>query len=270
MIKNTDIFEYIDYKKYLKKALPTSGEQRGLRSKLGAALRCQSSFISRVISGPADFSPEHAVIINHFIQHTEMEGDFFVLLVQYARAGSKELEAHYLKQIRQIQEKREQIRERIQVKQELSKENQMTYYSAWYFSAIHILITVPQFQTPAEIARHLSLPLNLVSESLDFLVSTGMAIQDGARFKAGTTRLHLGKDSPMISKHHANWRMRSIQALDRRSQEDLFFSGPISISEEDAIKIRSNILKMLEQLEPTIRASTEEAVFCLGMDFFRV
>ena len=74
----------------------------------------------------------------------------------------------------------------------------------------------------------------------------------------------------MIAKHHANWRMRSIQTLDRRSQEDLFFSGPISISEEDATKIRGNLLKMLEQLEPVIRASKEEAVFCLGMDFFRV
>jgi uncharacterized protein (TIGR02147 family) len=270
MDQNRSVFEYTEYKKYLKAVLATSGAKRGLRSKLATALRCQTSFISRVINGQAEFSAEHAIVINSFLQHTETEGDYFVLLVLHERSGSKQLKAHYEKQIRQIQEKREQIRERIQVKRQLSTEAQMTYYSAWYYAAIHILITVPAFQAPTAIASHLKLPLPLVSECLDFLVSAGLAVQNGDRYQTGTARIHLGKDSPMISKHHANWRMRAIHATDERSRENLFFSGPISISEADAHEIRSRLLKMLEELEPTIQASKEEAVFCLDLDFFRV
>ena len=35
------ILEYMEYKKYLEDALPTSGEQRGIRSELATVLRCR-------------------------------------------------------------------------------------------------------------------------------------------------------------------------------------------------------------------------------------
>lgn len=267
---SASVYDFMDYKKYLDAVLSTSGKQRGLRSKLATELRCQTSFVSRVIHGPADFSPDHAVLISAFLGHTEQEKDYFILLVQLARSGTRELREHYLKHLRKIQEKREQVRERIQVSQELTRETQMTYYSAWYYSAIHVLTTVPRFQRPAEIARQLDLPLALVSECLEFLASAGIVVQQGARYRAGTARVHLGPDSPMLPRHHGNWKMRAMRSLDLRSSEDLFFSGPISLSEADAAAIRSVLLKTLENLEPTIRASEEEAVFCLGVDFFRV
>jgi len=264
------IFEFNDYKKYLQAAL-SAQKGRALRSRLAEALHCQPAFISRVLNtSGAHFSGEHAMLINRFLEHTDEEGHYFVLLLQYARAGSKLLEEYYRSQIQEVQQKRQLVSERIQVRKQLSKQDQMTYYSAWYFSAIHILLLVPEFQTKEAIARYLKLPLQLVSGSLDFLVSLGLAELEGERYKTGSTRIHLSKNSPMISKHHSNWRIKAIQAMERGSGEDFHFSGPICISESDAVNMRKELLSLLEKLEPVIRASQEEAVFCLSMDFFRV
>ncbi len=264
------IFEFRDYRKYLDDRLPTSGPQRGLRTKLAEAVRCQTAFVSQVIYGQANFGFEQAVLINRFLEHTEVESDFFLLLVHLAKAGSKDLEIYYEKKIQQILDKRQSIAERIQVKDSLSAEDQMRYYSAWYYSAIHILVTVPGLRTPQALVTHLKLPIALISEALDFLVSIGLVTFDSSEYRIGSQSIHLKKASPMISKHHANWRMRAIAALENPSNDDLFFSGPISLSKADAKKLKESILKFLEQNQPMIARSKEEEVHCLSFDFFKI
>ncbi len=264
------IFDYRDYKEYLAAALDAR-KGKGLRSRLAESLHCQPAFIYRVLNlGEVHFSQEHAMLINQFLGHDTAESHYFMLLLHYARAGSRLLEDYYRKQIQEIHEKRQLISERIQVKNQLSELDQTTYYSEWYYSAIHILLLVPGFQTKSEIAGGLKLPLPLVGECLEFLKKTGLASHEGGRYKAGASRIHLAKNSPMTSKHHANWRIKAIQALETRSVENLHFSGPMSISEDDALKIKEMLLKVLEQTEPLIRASKDEGLFCLSMDFFRV
>ncbi|MGK5085638.1 TIGR02147 family protein [Bdellovibrionota bacterium FG-1] len=264
------VFDYQDYKEFLRAVLATSGEGRGLRSKLAKTLRCQTAFISHVLNGSIHFSLEHAIHIGEFLKFSQEEAHYFMLLLQYGRAGSKTLEAYFQKQIQAIHEKRQVVRERIQVKQGLSKEDQVTYYSAWYYAAVHVLTSVPGFQDKAKIAAQLKLPLELVAEILEFLCSTGLAIQVGADFKIGTARIHLGNDSPMLRKHHMNWRIRAINSFDQLQKSDLHYSSVVSLSESDTEKIRSILLGAIEKSEPILRASPEETVFCLALDFFRI
>ncbi|MGZ3713698.1 MAG: TIGR02147 family protein [Bdellovibrionota bacterium] len=263
-------FDFHHYRDYLKFRLSTKGASRGLRSRLAEELRCQSAYISRVLAGESDFSLEHAVLISRFLGHTDLEKECFLLLVHEARAGNRELSEFYRERRQEVLAKRLVIAERIQVKQGLSKEDQMTYYSAWHFAAIHVMLTVPRYQTAVEIAKYLQMPLAQVQKILDFLLSVGLAQQNGLHYNSGENRIHLGSDSPMISKHHTNWRMRAIQSLDRSSRDDLFYSGPISIAESDVEKIRGKILKLLEEVEPIFQDSKEECVYCLDLDFFRL
>jgi predicted transcriptional regulator len=129
---------------------------------------------------------------------------------------------------------------------------------------------VPELKTKSAIASHFKLPLTLVSECLDFLITAGLAEFENGKYKVGSKRIHLSKDSPMISKHHTNWRMKAIQVYDRKSKDDLHFSGPMCISQDDALQVKEALLKTLESIEPTIAASKEENVFCLAIDFFQV
>ena len=102
--------------------------------------------------------------------------------------------------------------------------------------------------------------------------NSGLASQNGVgRFSIGTARIHLGSDSPMISKFHTNWRMQVISSLDKdRTLEDLHYSSAITISEADFKKLKALLIKNIEEFKAMVRGSKEEGAFCFAVDFFRI
>jgi uncharacterized protein (TIGR02147 family) len=267
------IFDFRDYKKYLNTALSTEGANRGSRSRLAEKLRCQTAFISHVLNGNSHFSLEHAVVISQFLGHTPEESRYFILLVSLGRAGTKALEEHFNTQIAEIQRKRTQIKERISTDRSLSLETQMRYYSAWYYSAIHVATSIPQCRTRDAIATALGLAPALVAECLEFLMEHSLVITEKGRYTIGPVRIHLGADSPIISKMHSNWRLQALQSLERpisATAADLHYSGAITLSRKDAKRIRDVLLKAIDQTEQIFRPSSEEVVYCVAMDWFHL
>ena len=264
------IFDYTDYKKYLKDGLkqkPKGGH--GFKSAMASAIHCQSAYISRVLNGGAHFSLEQAYALNGFLGHSEEEAEFFILLVSYARAGTQPLEKFFLRKINEILNRRLILKERFKIKMKLSFEDQAKYYSSWHFAAIHILLSIPQFQTKQVIAEYLRLPSSKVSEALNFLIQSRLVIREGERFKIGKNRIHLGSDSPLIAKHHLNWRLKAIQNIENE-EEDLHYSSIVSISKDDLYKIKTNLIKTIEEFNDTVKKSKEEKLQCFTLDFFSV
>lgn len=268
-----NIFDFKDYRLYMLDfiaAQPKKG--RGTRSAIAAALCCPVSHISQVLKGVSHLNMEQAHELNRYLNHTQEESEFFLLLIQFSRAGTQSLRSFFENQIHRILEKRLVLKDRLDVKKSLSEKDQVLFYSSWHYQAIHIMLTVSRFQTREAMSKHIGLSVKTVSEALDFLISIGLAVQEKGRYRSGTSRIHLGNDSPMISKHHINWRMKAIQSLDREnSQEDLHYSSVVSVSEEDALKIKSLIVKYIEALKGVVKESQpEEGVHCFSIDFFRL
>src|SRR5256885_723810 len=113
------LFGFNDYREYLVQALNAGGE-RGRRSRLAAALRCQPAFVSRVLAGDAHFSQEHGIVINSFLHHSDEESEFFMGLLDLGRAGSLVLRQYHQRRLETIRARRREIAERIGVKQSLS------------------------------------------------------------------------------------------------------------------------------------------------------
>ncbi|MBI4042503.1 MAG: DUF4423 domain-containing protein, partial [Deltaproteobacteria bacterium] len=195
---------------------------------------------------------------------------FFLLLVQHTRAGTKTLQAYFLRQIEKIRRDRLVLKNRLDVEEHLSERNQTIYYSAWYYSAIHVMLSVPQFQTKEAISDYIGMPLGLVSSVLDFLVSGGLAKYDGNKFQIRTKRIHLGSDSSLISKHHMNWRLRAMHALDQQINEDLHYSFVVSLSRKDVEKMKALLIEQIQTVKEQIRISPEEEIYSFCLDFFRV
>lgn len=263
-----DLFNFLDYQAYLSQALPTQGENRGARVKLAQALNVQKGFISAVLHGDSHFNLEQAIRVTRFLAHTEKENEYFLLLVQYARAGSEELKKHFKKKIEEILIKRREVRERISSKTDLSEADQTVYYSTWHHAAVHLCLMISKLQTPESMARYLGLQVEAVSRVLEFLVKTGLAKHTGHGFSAGPTRIHLPSNSPLVAKHHTNWRIQAIQALDRPKPRNLHYSLVMSISEDAAEKIRTILLEMIQKTEPVLKQAQDEAIYALSLDLF--
>ncbi len=267
-----DLFDYIDYRAFLLawiSAQPKRG--RGVRASLARAMKCPVSHVSQVLGGISHLTPEQAEEANEYLGHTKDEAEYFLLLVQFARAGTPRLRKRIEIQTREIREKRLVLKDRLGVKASLTKEDQAQFYSSWIYAAVHILITIEQYQTKEAIARYLGISLKRVSEILEFLMSLGLATESQGRFNAGSARVHLGSDSPMISKHHTNWRLQAIRSLEREDfSEALHYSSVVSISKADSTQIKSLLVKAIENAKTLIRDSKEEELYSFCLDFFKV
>ena len=270
MASESSIFDFTEYRAYLAEVLKPSGASRGMRARLATHLGCQSAFVSQVLHGKAELSLEHALLTSQFLGHSEHESHFFMLMVQMNRAGHTQLRDYYHKQIKVILRGRQQVRERIQVHQALGSEYQNRYYSSWIYSAVHIMLSVPQYQSKEALAAQLHLPMEVVSETLDFLLECGLVEKKGHRYQIGTRRIHLSSGSELLPKHHINWRMQAIKSLDFSRVEDLHYSSVISLSRADAKKIGEMILSLLEKTEPILVASPEEEVYGFTVDYFKL
>lgn len=265
----TIIFDHLDYKKYLHErieAAPYRG--RGLKLQMAKAIGVHTAYISQVLNKGPHFNLEQAMKVNQFWGHSKQEARFFCLLINLARAGTHELRQFIQEEINEVLEKRKNLKERLDIKDSLDESNQNIYYSSWSYAAIHILTSIPSFQSVESIVERLRLPRERVQENLKFLVDTGLVLQKGARFMIGTTRIHLSADSLQIQRHHSNWRSQAVISLDRSSAEDLHYSSVISLSKQDRPRVKEILIKAIEECRAIIRESPEEDLHVITLDSF--
>ncbi len=237
-----------------------------MRSELAEHLGCQSGYVSQVLQNLSDFSLEQGIKISQFFSFSEEESHFFMLLLQYAKASTQELKKYFEYQIKQIQKQRLEIKNRIKINTDLNAEDYHQYYSSWEYAAVHILTSIPQYQTREQICKKLHLNQARVHEVLNFLVNKGLVDEKNNKFIIGKKRIHLTKDSPYILSHHQNWRLHSTRTLSDKNPNNINYSGVFSLSETDIEKIKEILLKAIEQNEKTISASGEEEMIYIGID----
>ncbi len=264
-----DIFTYSDYKKYLREKINKDAlTVKGLRGQLAKYLRCQPSYLSQVLNGKPNFTLEQAVLLNQFFHHDKLESKYFILLLEHHRAGTKDLREFFSEEISEVQKSRNSLKKRLKDTEEVSLENQHKYYSAWFYSAIHVILSIKEFQDPQKIAQHFNLPLELVIEVINFLESSGLIINRNGSFELTKKRLHLEQESVFIQRHHINWRSQALQSAEKNLREDLHFSSVIAIAKKDFPAIKEIFVQAIEEARKVIRPSKEERVYAITMDFF--
>ena len=261
-----EVFSFDDYKEYIKKVLTAKGH--GSRLLLASSLNCQSAYITRVINHDAHLSLEQAVDASAFFELTQDEEDFFLLLIQYAKAGTKRLKDITKKKIKEIREKRALLSNRINIKDELDEVMQAKYYSKWYYAAVHILVTVPGYRDKKSICTYLGLSMAIINEAIEFLLQTGLVALSAEGYISGKGRIFLKGDSPFITQHHENWRMRAIDDINLGSKSNVHFSSVYSLSKQDFELIKEKLLTHIQEVREIVRPSKEEELCVLNLDFF--
>lgn len=237
---------------------------------MARALKCQSTYISQVLYDRAHLSLEQAELLGDFLGHSREEAHYFLLLVQRDRAGTKRLEHYFTDQIEEILARRLVLTERLGSKNQLSKEDQSIYYSSWHYSAVHVALTVPELRNAKAISQFFRIPLKRIGDVLEFLCQSGLTKKTGSEYLVGDVQIRLGNSSHNIIKHHTNWRNQAVESLDREHPTDLHYSGVVSLSREDVVKIKNQILEFIKDTIGTIRKSKEETVYSYCIDFFDV
>lgn len=267
----TSIYDFKDFRKFILKIWEDSPNKgHGQSRRLAEYTQVHTTLISQIFSGAKSFSMEQAVLAAEFLGLSESESDYFLLLVQYDRAGSKKLKEKLEKQIHQHQEKAKVFINRIQSTKVLTEEQKALFYADWVCSAIRQLTALKGFDTPEQISAYLGVPIKRTRESVQFLLEAGLCIEEKGKLKIGPQSTHLRPDSPWVRTHHANWRQKSLEKLSGDEPSKLHYTAPMTLSAQDAYKIRKMLIDFLGQVDQVIDPSPSEELHCLNIDWFKL
>lgn len=267
---NSNIFEYRDYKKYLLDQINSCDESRGKRKELAEYINCQVSHITNVLSGTGHFNQEQAEAAARFFGLLPNETEFLLTLINYNRAGTDSLKKFYEKILNDRQENFLNLKNRLKIQTSIPEHDEIKYYSSWHFGAAHVLLSIPEFQTRESLANKMELPISRVDEILNFLVDSRLCYKENNKFKISQPLLHLDKKSSLISKHHINWRMKSIQSLDSVEDADMHYSSVFTLSKKDLPKVKEILSKSLSEALQVIKKSPEEEAAVICLDLFKI
>jgi len=227
-----EIYEFYSYKKYLENRLGKRGSRTGLRKKLSEFMRVHTTFVSQVLLDKADFSLEQAESINDFLLHTDAESEYFIYLVMYGRAGSAALKRRLKNKIQELKTVRLDIKKRLQSASSITPEQKYKFYSSHLYGAIHVLVSIPQFQKFDDLLKALRIDEQKLKEMIEFLLEIGVVVTDKEKLKPGPSHVHLGNDSDLIVQHHKNWRLHSLTNVNKKEKTDVRYSACMSLSKE--------------------------------------
>jgi uncharacterized protein (TIGR02147 family) len=264
------IFDFKDYRSYLKKRFPVSGESRGSRTRLAERLKVQSAFVSRVMAGQADFSLEQACVINAFLSHTPDEGDYFMLLLQFEKAGSPDLRRYFANKIDAIQLQKREIRSRMTVTDHIPLESQIRYYSHWVYPYLHLLVRLPGYQTRDRLIEGTPLPRDITEGAVEWMIENGIFAYEKSRLFSKIQVMHLDRQSPLVLGYHQQWRRQAMNRMDLLREENLFFTSPVSLAHADFEKVRALVLELAAKVNEVVMPSADETIACLNIDLFKI
>jgi len=266
------IFDYSEYKPFLKAYLASQPKKgHGLRSLWAEALSCNSAYLSQVLNHHAHLNLEQAAELCEQLLLRAEEGQYFLLLVQKARSGTRKLDKHFQNEIDKILNERRLLRNRVDIKENLQQADQIKYYSSWQYAGIHMAVTLDRINSKNDLIEHFKIPAHRISEILDFLESCQLINNTNGKYTTGKKRIFLGSNSPLISKHHTNWRIKAIESLELVDDTSLHLSTVLTMSKSDLEKVREEILKGIENARELVKQTTkEEEIVCLNVDLFHL
>jgi uncharacterized protein (TIGR02147 family) len=266
-----NLFSALDYRKYLRHWLEASERPRGVLSRMAEALGCQNSHLSRLIREEVHLTPDQAFEACRFMNLSEPETQYFLKLVEYERAANPRYRARLMSELKALKREQEDLSSRFRAEKVAGSESEMVYYSAWFWSAIHILTDIPGFRTPRAIAKRLGLDEALVRHALEQLARFHLVERKtGDNWHISSNSIHLPKQSPMISVHHGNWRARAITDAQNPANTSLHYTTVLTAGHEDIARLKQILLEAIDRFRVVAEASPSEDLMCFSCDFFQV
>ncbi len=263
------VFDFTDYKHFLREFIlgqPKKG--RGQVKALGEYLGIDPSQVSQVLAGSKDFTEEQALLIANFVGLNSLESDYFLNLIKIERAGSKLLADYYRQKRDKLKVDSLDLSQRVNQDKILSDFEKSVFYSSYLYSAVRLASSIGDGQSITEISERFQISRQKVSEIINFLVSTHLCKEENGKYQLGTQHTHVERGSPFLSRHHHNWRIKSLERTDSISDQELQFTGPVSLDQKSFDEIREFLVDVISRSLSKVKKSEPTDVACLLLDWF--
>lgn len=263
------VFDFTDYKEFVNTwVLNQPKKGRGEFLAMARSMKVHTTLVSQIFKGSRDLSLEQADALADHLRLSSSERRYFFDLVNFARAGTKKLQAFYLHGLKEQKREADRLRKRLKVKRELTDAEKAVFYADALYSYIHLLTYLPEMNTVEKIARRVKRSRETVEDVLNFLVSADLVKKTTAGFQPSSMTTHVDAHSPYVLMHHRNWRLKAMERQGQRDPEDLFYSGQLTMSRADFDRCKEVLRKCLEEIYKIMEPSESEEVFNFNFDFY--
>lgn len=265
-----DLFSFTNYKQLLLHLIETHNPgERGKMRRIAEHLNVNPSYVSLVLNGDRDFSPEQIYTMAEYFQLSSTITDFLLLLNQKDRAGSAKLKKHFENKIEQIRKSELIVSCITPTHVELSDIQKAEYYSDGLYAAARVMVSIASYNTVEDLAKVLQTPLRKCEQIVEFLTKHQLIVNENGRLTRSIKNVYIPKTSPFIPHHHRNWRFKTVEHIPRMSEDDFFYTSLISISKEDSMKLKEMILEAIDKMGGMVSQTNPELMCCLSIDFYQ-
>lgn len=264
------IVEFTNYKTFLRSFIKTfPGHGRGQAARLAEHLSVTPMVISHILKRERHFTQDQALKTAKFFGLDERSTEYFLAMVDLAKAESDELKNYHQQRLNKIREEVQNIKNLVAGRTELSESDMGIYYSNWYYSAVWLSTAIKSFRDIDSIAEYFKLGRARVGEIVAFLLRTGLCVQQDGYLMPGKTAIHVQKNSEFVNNHRRNWREKAREKFSEPEPGDIFYSSPVSMSRKDADAFQKELLKMIKEFSKRVESSPEQQLMCLNIDWFK-
>jgi uncharacterized protein (TIGR02147 family) len=259
---NLSVFEFLSYRSFLKNSLSVAG--RGTQTRLANAMKCQPTYLIRVLKGTANLTEDQAYRCGRFLQLNGLELEYFLELIRMERSTQPDTKKYFLQQM----EKKKNKPEGMSFGEDLP--SQLFYYSGWQPSVLHLATSCPQFGTAQALASHFQIPEKKVFEIINFLLKRGLIVEGPPGvYKCQESPIHLEKCSPLHFSFQKTQREMALRSLEEtpKKENNIHYSDIFATSKSHYIQLRRELLKQIEKTkqDQVTDRSEEIALFVIDL-----
>lgn len=266
-----NLFDNDNYRNIIRnwvKSQPSKG--RGQLLEMAELIGTPASVFSQILGGQRDLLPDHAFLLADHMGLLSLEKEYFITLVQIEKASHHQYKKFLKEKKEQLKSESLNLSKRVPHEKILDEKEQQEFYSTWLYSAIRLSCGIGNGFSAEEIKRKFHLSQQRTIHMLDFLVRTGLIIQKEGAYHMGPQRTFLARNSPMIGRHHSNWRIKAIERANDLAENELMFTGPLTCSQRDAAQIREKLAKLIQEISDIVKDSPSEELIYFGLDFLQI
>ncbi|MBK9322340.1 MAG: DUF4423 domain-containing protein [Bdellovibrionaceae bacterium] len=255
-------------KKYLK-TLPNRG--RGALRGISVATGIHSTTLSQAVKGARHFSLEQVADICRYLGLSELETKYALLLSQAERAGTDILREFFFKELKLLRQQSLELVHVVKQDKILTDNEKAIFYSNWYYGALAVLSSIPGLNNPISLSSRTGLSRQRANHAIEFLVRTGICVDKNGKIEPGTNSTHLEAGSPLVSRHHGNWRIKAMEKHPNLDLEtEMAYSSPMSLAKQDANRIRALIVDLVKKVSEIRTPSPCEEAYFLNIDWIKM
>jgi hypothetical protein len=265
------VFSFNSYQEFIRETiqrLPRQG--RGELLRLANYISIHTSTLSQVLALKKHFTLEQACLAAEFFGLNELETSYFIIMVNRDRAGTTLLRRNFEAQLHEIKLKSSELKDLLPQDRPLTQEEKAIFYSNWFYTAIWAQTSIDGFNTKETLEKYFKLPRKLINEVIYFLLQTGLCIEKNGLLSPGHQYTHLEAGSPLVSRHHSNWRVKAMEKHPNLSQSDLCYSAPMTLSNKDVQLVKHRIGELISEINKIRDPSLSEELYCLNIDWIKI